>query len=52
MSACLVNLIEDYQDLIEIADADSVIAATIQNGSIITGCDISIKEYADEQIEE
>ncbi len=52
MSACLVNLIEDHKDLIEIADVDSVIAATIQNGSIITSCDISLKEYVEEQVEE
>ena len=48
MSACLVNVVEEAQDLIEVADVDSVIVGTIQNGSTIITTQTSIKEYSEQ----
>ncbi len=48
MSAYLANVIEEDQDLIEVADVDSVIVGTIQNGSTITTTKTSIEEYTEQ----
>lgn len=50
MTAYLDEKIENIEDLIELADSDSVIVGTIQNGSTVDTTKCSIEEYKEKCI--